>query len=180
MSGRPAVFFDRDGTLIKIIERPNFTKKLTAPFCLSELEFMPDARGVVEAVRRLNYLRVMITNQPDVALGYLRPDTWQIIHDRVVSHLKLDDVFMCRHRSQDNCPLKKPSPLMLLAAADKWGIDLAQSYMVGDSDKDIEAGRRAGCRTILIRRHYNSGVVADHTVFSLADILSIIERRLPE
>ena len=172
---RRAVFFDRDGTLIKIVHRPEDPKKqLTAPFVWSELEFVPEADKVLRWCGDNGFLRIMITNQPDVALGHLPSDTWQQIHNTVIGWLSLDDYFMCRHRSEDNCSFKKPSPMMLLAAADKWDIDLSQSYMVGDTDKDAGAGKAAGCTTILIDRFYNTGVEADIHVPNLEDVVKYI------
>lgn len=71
--------------------------------------------------------------------------------------LDFDDICICRHRTQDNCPMKKPFPTMLMAAACKWDILLGGSYMIGDTENDILAGNAAGCKTILLRRPYNEG-----------------------
>jgi len=169
-----AVFFDRDGTLIRIVYRPDTEKPLTAPFALDELHFVPEAGEVLKWCKDHEFLRIMITNQPDVAFGYIVASEWEKIHQAVIGALDLDDYYICRHRAEDNCPFKKPSPLLLKAAADRWGIDLAQSYMVGDTDKDTGAGKAAGCTTILIDRPYNEGVAADIHVPNLKDILNFI------
>lgn len=153
-----AVFLDRDGTLIDIVYRPDFIKKMTAPFYPKELKFVPNAYTALDRLKDKGFLRIMVTNQPDVAYGYMSESDWLEIHRKVVDTYGLDDVFMCRHRTEDNCPLKKPSPLMLLAAADKWGIDLAKSWMVGDTNDDMKAGLDAGCRTILINQRHNSSL----------------------
>lgn len=177
MLNKRAVFLDRDGTLIKIIHRPDFKKEFAAPFKFEELEFMPYATHLMEHLQEWKFLRILITNQPDVAHGYMIQDEWEKIQNAVVEKLQPDDVFMCRHRTQDNCPLKKPSPMMILAAADKWGIDLPSSYMVGDTEQDMQAGSAAGCRTILMKSSYNSGVKADFTTSKgLVGVLRIIMR----
>lgn len=153
---RKAVFLDRDGTLIKaVVNRPGFDKKVTAPFCFAELEFDPHAERAIQEFKKAGYLCVMITNQPDVAYGYLSESEWEKIHSAVVNRLKLDKVSMCRHRRNDNCPMRKPSPMMLIAAADDLNIDLSKSWMIGDTDADVGAGDAAGCSTILLKRHYN-------------------------
>jgi D-glycero-D-manno-heptose 1,7-bisphosphate phosphatase len=69
----------------------------------------------------------------------------------------MDDIRVCYHDDRDGCNCRKPQPGLLLAAARHWGIDLAASFMVGDRWRDIEAGRRAGCRTILVGDGYEEG-----------------------
>jgi len=114
------------------------------------LEFMPEAVSTLARLKKNGLLRIMVTNQPDVALGYMAEREWEAIQKRVELVLGLDLIKMCRHTTEQKCPFKKPSPLMLLSAADDLGIDLAGSYMVGDTDADIGAGHAAGCKTILI------------------------------
>lgn len=174
MFDRKAIFLDRDGTLIQAVHRPDFIKNITAPFRIEELHFVPKVRGILASLKALGFLRIMITNQPDVANGYMTRQEWNAIHNTVVNFLDLDDFYMCRHRSEDRCPCKKPSPLMLQVAADKWGIDLTQSCMVGDTDADTKAGSAARCTTILIDAFYNQEVVADIRVATLEDVVKVI------
>ena len=175
MFNRRAVFLDRDGTVIKAIYRPDANKKITAPFSDNELEFVPRVYPLLYKLKEHGFLRILATNQPDVANGYVKEDVWQRIHKRVVDTLGLDDVFMCRHTTADNCPFKKPSPMMLLSAADKWGIDLSRSWMIGDTSNDTEAGRRAGCKTIMISQSYNLILTDyDYKVFSLTEAVELI------
>ena len=174
MFNRKAVFLDRDGTLIEIVERPEHIKKRTAPFKESELVFVPDVHEALDILRRAGFLRIMVTNQPDVAHGYMEEEEWKKIHRAIVSSLDFDDVFMCRHRQGDGCPFKKPSGLMLQSAADKWGINLSKSYMVGDTYADSESGKLAGCETILVDRFYNQDAVCDVRVGNLMDAVKVI------
>lgn len=174
---RRAVFFDRDGTVIESVHRPGFaggTKEVTAPFTRDELKFIPGMTRLMERLTREGFLRIMITNQPDVAHGYLTERVWSQIHSKVVDYLKFDGVYMCRHRGQDNCPRKKPLPGMPFDASDNLGIDLPRSYMVGDTDADMQAGKAAGCRVILIDNFYNKGVEADHRVLNIMEAVDII------
>lgn len=175
---RKAVFLDRDGTVIKIIRRPDHPKQLTAPFTFAELKFSPDALVAMNKLKAMGFLLIMTTNQPDVALGYLSQSVWDKIQRKVCATLPFDDIFMCRHRLEDNCPLKKPSPLMILAAADKWNIDPRQSFMIGDTDKDIESGNAAGCdRAIILDRDYNRETMAVVRVQNLIGAVDFIWRR---
>jgi D-glycero-D-manno-heptose 1,7-bisphosphate phosphatase len=175
MYKRRAVFLDRDGTLVKIVERPGHPKERTSPFTEDELEFFPDTYRTLTEFKKMGYLRIMITNQPDVGYGYVSETDWQKIHRRIVDTLGLDDVFMCRHISEDNCPFRKPSGLMLLAAADKWGIDMRQSYMIGDTWKDMDAGRAAKCkRVIMLNRRYNLHDDSDVRADTLNEVIGII------
>ena len=161
MFNRKAVFLDRDGTLIEAVHRPGFRlksgelKEITAPFTEDEVSLVPNAYSLLQSLKKAGFLRIMVTNQPDVAHGFLTEEVWLKIQRRVVDTLGLDDVFMCRHRTEDNCLFKKPSPLMLQSAADKWGINLSESYMVGDTDADMQSGNMAGCGTILLSKFYN-------------------------
>ena len=171
-----AVFLDRDGTLIKAIQRIYFARNFTAPFLLSEVEFIDGVENMFAALKRLNFLRIMITNQPDVRRGFVSEDEWNAIQTSVTRYLEFEDVFMCRHLPEESCPLQKPSPMMLLVAADKWNVNLSRSFMVGDNECDITAGRKAGCTTILINAPYNEGVEADIRVNSLHEVVRAIEK----
>ncbi len=175
MFKRKAVFLDRDGTLIDIIHRPDFKKKHTAPFTYDELRFVPKVKEVLEFLKDKGFMRIMITNQPDVANGYMTESEWHRIHCEVLDTLRPDDFYMCRHTSDANCLFKKPSYFMLLAAADKWGIDLSQSYMVGDTSADMDAGKAAGCKTVLIRTSYNADTQGDFEITKLTDLFELFK-----
>lgn len=175
MHRKRAVFLDRDGTLIEAVHRPDFNKIITAPFTYDELRFMPKAWQVLEFLKTKGFMRIMVTNQPDVANSYMTELEWHRIHCKVLDMLRPDDFFMCRCASDDDCPFKKPSPMMLWAAADKWGIDLNQSYMVGDTSADMDAGEAAGCKTVLIRTFYNSDTQGDYEIAKLEDLIQLFK-----
>lgn len=145
---RKCVFFDRDG----IVNRAPTGRYVER---WEDFEIIPafvEALGIVE---RLGYNGVVVSNQSGVARGVMTLDAVQEIHRRLrrllaEQHgLRLLDIFFCPH-DEGQCDCRKPRPGMLLAAAEKHGIDLRASWMVGDQDRDVEAGRRAGCRAVLV------------------------------
>lgn len=148
---RRAVFLDRDGVLDRVYVENG---KPHPPATLEELEILP---GVPEALRTLKargFLLIVATNQPDVARGTRRRELVEAINAALMSQLPLDDIRVCYHDDPDDCACRKPRPGMLLDAAVQYGIDLTGSFMIGDRDKDIEAGQRAGCKTIMMDKEY--------------------------
>ncbi len=174
-----AIFLDRDGTLNEaVVNRPDLPEKpVTAPFLFKELRFVPRLQESLEIMRGAGFRLIVITNQPDVANGYMTQREWEKIHYAVMNEVEPDDWMACRHRSVDKCKYKKPSPEMILAMAEKWDVDLKKSYMVGDTSNDTIAGKAAGCQTILIRWPYNEGVGADFVVANLLKAAELVASR---
>lgn len=168
---RAAVFLDRDGVLNPLIEGDG---ELRSPRTRKEFELDESARGVVERLRRSGYLVFVVTNQPDMARGKLPLAELVAMNAEVRCSLKVDDLRVCPHDDDDHCECRKPLPGMLHVLARRWGVDLSESFMVGDTWRDVEAGRAAGCRTILVRRSYNAGVAASHVVDSLDEVANAI------
>lgn len=152
-----AIFLDRDGTINKYV---GFLRNE------EEFELLP---GVAEAVKKINksgYLAVVVTNQPVIARGEVTYSQLENIHNKMETFLGkagayLDAIYFCPHHPHSGyegevkelkiaCECRKPKPGMLLKAAQELNIDLSQSYMVGDSESDIEAGKAAGCKTVLL------------------------------
>lgn len=175
MFKQKAVFIDRDGTVIEAVHRPDFVKKITAPFHEYELRFLLNTLRPLEELKNMGFLRIMVTNQPDVANGYMEEEVWQKIQTRVVGELPFDAVKMCRHTPDSGCPNRKPLPGMILSAADDFGIDLSNSFMIGDTDADMGAGEAARCRTILIDRFYNQDVLSDLRVTDFSSAVQAIK-----
>lgn len=156
LMARRAVFIDRDGVINRPLLRDG---KPCGPFRREELEFFPNVKEALKLLKILGFLRILVTNQPDVAYGNLSEDEWRWMQDRV-EELGFDDVFICRHGRLDVCGCKKPKPGMILAAAKKWEIDLFSSYMIGDTANDIDAALAAGVRhIIMISAPYNKTVL---------------------
>ena len=145
-SGR-AVFLDRDGVLNRNILRGG---KATSPRTMDEVEITRGAENACNTLRAAGYLLVMVTNQPEIARGIQNPQTLGEINRWLCEQLRIHSVKVCPHDDQDDCACRKPKPGMILDAAKELKIDLQQSFLVGDRWRDVEAGRRAGCRTVLI------------------------------
>jgi len=146
-----AVFLDRDGVLNRAVLSNG---KPHPPANVAELEVTPDAKRVLESLRKKGYKLLVVTNQPDVSRRIITRATVEEINRKLASILPLDDVFVCYHTDEDHCDCRKPKPGLLQEAARRHSIDLGSSFMVGDRWRDVEAGQNAGCRTILIDDGY--------------------------
>ena len=151
-AGRRAVFLDRDGvlnraTVVDGVPHP--------PASVAELELLP---GVEDACRKLHdagLMLIVVTNQPDVARGTKTIDEVEELNRELAARLPLDEIRVCPHDDPDECGCRKPAPGMLLDAAREHEIELAKSVMVGDRWRDIEAGKRAGCKTVFVSAGYS-------------------------
>lgn len=149
---RRAVFLDRDGVINRAIVRDG---RPFPPACLAELEVLP---GVAEALARLReagFLRIVVTNQPDVARGTTSRAVVEAMNAHLEATLPLTEIRVCYHDAGDHCACRKPGPGMILEAARVHDIDLPGSFVVGDRWRDMEAGIRAGCRTIFVDLGYD-------------------------
>ena len=146
---RSAVFFDRDGVLNQLVERD---AGLASPRSAADFRLVPEAADVVSRLRAAGLGIFVVTNQPDVARGHLSEAELEEMHAQLRDRLAPDDIAVCPHDDRDRCLCRKPLPGMLYALSSRWSVDLTASVVVGDSWRDVEAGRRAGCRTVLLAR----------------------------
>jgi histidinol-phosphate phosphatase family protein len=149
---KKAIFIDKDGTLIRDVP-------YNADPDLIVLE--PHAGAALRLFRDQGYLLVMITNQSGIAKGYFKEEQLKGVHDRINEllcddNVSLDGFFYCPHARESTCSCRKPRPGMLLQAAALLNIDLVQSWMIGDILHDVEAGNRAGCRSLLINNGHET------------------------
>jgi D-glycero-D-manno-heptose 1,7-bisphosphate phosphatase len=166
-----AVFFDRDGVVNKIILRDG---KPFSPRTIEEFVLTEGIRETVSSLKKRGYKTILISNQPEVARGRITLDTLDQMMQRVQREVGLDDLFICLHDDDDRCACRKPEPGMILEASRKWKIDLRASFVIGDTWKDMEAGKAAGCKTILLDAVYNRDVRSDFRVTSLAEAAELI------
>jgi histidinol-phosphate phosphatase family protein len=141
-----AIFFDRDG----VVNRRRMDDYVKS---WEEFEFLPDIFDVLPLAHQGGFLAVLVTNQRGIGRGLMSADLLEAIHDRMQSALlqrtghRFDAIYFCPHDTPDGCDCRKPLPGMLLRAAADLRIDLEGSWMVGDSESDIQAGIAAGCHT---------------------------------
>jgi D-glycero-D-manno-heptose 1,7-bisphosphate phosphatase len=170
---RPAVFLDRDG----VISRPNIRDgKPYPPRSLAELELLPGVQEALQTLKAAGYCLVVVTNQPDIARGIARRTVVDSMNDWLKSVLPLDALLMCAHDDEDDCQCRKPLPGLIAQAARELRLECTSSYMIGDRWRDIEAGRRAGCKTFFIDCGYDEQAPEsyDFRVRSLPDAARII------
>jgi D-glycero-D-manno-heptose 1,7-bisphosphate phosphatase len=149
--GVRAVFLDRDGVLNHAVVRDG---KPFPPASVDQLRLYPDAAAALARLKRAGYLRLVVTNQPDVARGTTERAVVEAINGAIGAALGVDDFFVCWHDDADGCGCRKPKPGLLKEAAERYGVDLSRSFLIGDRWRDIDAGAAAGCRTVLIDRGY--------------------------
>lgn len=145
-----------------------------SPRKFDQFELIRDSVEALILLKNKGYLNIVVTNQPDVSRGLLKIEELNKMSDFMMENLELDDIYSCPHDDSDGCECRKPKNGMLLKAAQKWDIELGLSYMVGDNWKDIEAGKLAGCRTILIDAPYNKGVSCDRRVSGIKGAAELI------
>jgi D-glycero-D-manno-heptose 1,7-bisphosphate phosphatase len=149
---RRAVFLDRDGVLNAAVVRGGIPHP---PGDVDEVEVLPGVKEACIRLREAGFELVVVTNQPDIARGAQTSEAVRRINDALLAVLPLDEVVVCPHDDADGCACRKPKPGMLIETAQRRGIDLPASFMVGDRWRDVEAGFRAGCRTVFVDRGYD-------------------------
>ena len=141
-----AVVFDRDGVI------NNNKKPVNLP---EQLILFPDAAASIRRLNDAGYVVCIATNQGGVGLGYLLEQGLVDIHRTMLKKLnsegsRVDEIAACTHAPDAGCDCRKPNPGMLVRLQDHWGFSFADSYMVGDRETDIEAGKRVGMKTVFI------------------------------
>lgn len=160
---RRAVFLDRDGVINALVPLPKDSRN--SPRHVDEFELLPEAAEAIQLLKESDWLIIVVSNQPNVAKGKstfadIEAITNKMTHTLSKQGARLDGVYYCLHHPDPNqvvrksllktCDCRKPKPGLLLQAAKDWDIDLSQSWMIGDSETDVQAGQAAGCQTILV------------------------------
>ena len=146
---KKAVFLDRDGVINRKAPEGQYIMRW------EEIQFLPGVPEGIALLTAAGYGVFVISNQRCVAKGLLTVRELEFIHKRMCHKLaeagaQITGVYYCPHDNQPPCSCRKPAPGMLLTAAEAHNIDLKSSWMIGDSDIDIQAGRNAGCKTARI------------------------------
>jgi D-glycero-D-manno-heptose 1,7-bisphosphate phosphatase len=174
-----AVFLDRDGVLNRASVRNG---RPYPPATLEAFEILPGVHQALERLHHSGFLLIGATNQPDVARGAQRREVVEAMNARLLAETPITAILVC-YEDSDDCPRRKPNPGLLIEAAEVYRIELAASFMVGDRWKDVEAGRRAGCKTVFIDHDYaerRPDPAADYRARDLADAADWIVAQTPK
>ncbi|MCF7729485.1 MAG: HAD family hydrolase [Chthoniobacterales bacterium] len=166
---KPALFLDRDGTLMKEVDHCHDPK---------EVEAIEGAVRGLEKSRRQGWYNIIITNQSGIGRGYFTEKEFQAVQEELKHQLGdlIDATYMSPDLPNTYSLRRKPAPGMFLEAAQDLGINLSASFMIGDRTSDIEAGRAAGCRTILVLTGYgqeNRNCGADFIVKDVTEAIDV-------
>lgn len=179
MNKQKAVFLDRDGTINKYV---GFLRNI------DDFELLPGVSNAIKTINNSGYLAIIVTNQPVIARGEVTYEELNAIHNKMQTLLGregayVDAIYYCPHHPHKGyegeipelkieCECRKPKPGMLLEAANDFNIDLVQSWMVGDGENDIKAGKAAGCKTVLIG---SDNYLQDVSVSSLEEFIKYLK-----
>jgi D-glycero-D-manno-heptose 1,7-bisphosphate phosphatase len=169
------VFFDRDG-IVNRSPGPGYVERW------EDFHILPGFISALQTVLRHGYVAVIASNQRGVARGMITRETVDDMHRRFREVLRTQhgidvlEVFYCPH-DHGQCDCRKPQPGMLLRAAKQYDIDLAASWMVGDNEKDAEAGIAAGCRAILVSEN-DKPTKAEIRIRSMDELAALLDRVL--
>ncbi|MBU0677485.1 MAG: HAD family hydrolase [Verrucomicrobia bacterium] len=165
---QPCIFFDRDG-IVNVAPPTEEYYVLSADRFFIEPAFLES----LQVVNERGYKAVIVTNQKSVHKGLITLAQIDGIHDRLQeavadAGLNLDAIYVCPH--DDGHPDRKPNPGMLLRAAEDHDIDLSASWMIGDSERDVQAGKAAGCKATVLVKENAGGTDADHVLNSMDEL----------
>lgn len=165
---RPALFLDRDGTLMEEVDHCHEPEKVKA---------IPGAAEALAKARREGWLNIIITNQSGIGRGYFTKEDFDTVQTELLNQLEggIDAAYMAPDHPSNATLRRKPGPGMLLEAEKDFGIDLPASFMIGDRASDIEAGRAAGCRTILVLTSYGKNHRDCGADFIVKDVVAAID-----
>ncbi|SNR88374.1 D-glycero-alpha-D-manno-heptose-1,7-bisphosphate 7-phosphatase [Desulfurobacterium atlanticum] len=140
---KKAIFLDRDNTLIEdegYIHEPE------------KVKLLPTVGEGLKLLKEKGFLLIVVSNQSGIGRGYFKEEDFHAVNKKLNSLLKenfnveIDDFFFCPHKPDDNCLCRKPKTLLFKKAAEKWKINISESFMIGDKEIDVEAGKNAGCK----------------------------------
>lgn len=185
-----AIFLDRDGVINPLCGR-DAKGHPESPLSLAEFSIFSTVPAAIRIANDLGFLVIVATNQPAIAKGKMKKWELNLIHQYLIHHIenrggKINKIYACLHHPDPkqvvrkhflkDCDCRKPGPGMLYKAKNKFNLCLAESWMIGDSWKDMDAGKRAGCKTILISptKENLARCVPNHTAKNLFDAMKII------
>ena len=169
-----AVFWDRDGVLNELVAERADGKKNVSPQVFNDFKLREGVSHILKQIHNTGYLNIVVTNQPDITRGAMSETELLKMHEYLKKEIPvIDAIAVCPHDDANQCDCRKPKPGLLLTAAKEFSIDLRQSYIVGDSVRDIGAGKAAGCKTIFLK-HNEQAVDCNFVINDLKEVLPLI------
>jgi histidinol-phosphate phosphatase family protein len=178
---RPAVFLDRDGVI---------NKNMDTDISFETFALLPDAAKAIARINQSDYLCIVVTNQPMLAKGFITFDDLEKTHKKMEALLGqdgafIDGIYFCPHHPEKgfsgeitelkiDCACRKPKPGMFFQAQKDFNIDLAHSWMIGDSESDMRSGKSAGCKTILVGSPVVESADADYKKENIFEAVSLL------
>ncbi len=173
----PAVFLDRDGTISEEVEYLHEPEKF---------KFLPNAARGIKKMQDMGYKIVIVTNQGGIGLGYFSKEDFYRVNRKMLKGFSSADVtiskiYFCPHSKSEGCNCRKPNIALINRACSDLNLDVSRSFMIGDKTSDIEAGKRAGCKTILVRTGFGGrdeefDVEPDYIADNLLDAADYISK----
>ena len=160
--GTRVVFLDRDGVINQ--NRDDYVKDI------SEFIFLPNSIEAIKKLNQIGFLIVIITNQSVVNRGIISRKQLEKIHEYMIKKIesqegKIAKIYYCPHRPDENCNCRKPKTELIMHAIQKYNVDISHSWFIGDSEKDIQAAKTVGLRSVKLQRNEN-----------LMDAINIIQK----
>ena len=173
MKNKKAIFFDRDGTLIK-----TFVSKKNIPMAIKKCKDFKLIKNTKSVIQKLSkkYLIIVITNQPDVSRKKNSKKNVIKINSKLREVLKVNKIYTS-YSDNDKNYMRKPNPGMIYLAKKKFGINIKKSFVVGDRHKDIMAGKKVKCKTVMLKKKYNNFKFSkpDFIIKDFKELLNIIK-----
>ena len=171
-TGTGAVFLDRDGILNQLVARDG---RWVSPRWRTEFRLFDEAPAAVARLKASGWRVFVVTNQPDIARGLMDPAELEAMHVFLQAAVAAEEVAVCPHDDAAACECRKPAPGLLVDVSLRHGVDLRRSFVVGDSWRDVEAGRRAGCWTIGVARVGTEELLAHWVARTLSEAVALIQ-----
>jgi D-glycero-D-manno-heptose 1,7-bisphosphate phosphatase len=169
-----AVFLDRDGTLMRDVDYCGDPK---------DVDLLPGVPEALRALKEQGYKLIVITNQSGIGREYFDHDQYRAVEmelSRQIGDGLIDATYYCPHLPEAGCKCRKPSPEMVLQAAGEHDVDLTRSFFIGDKRSDLDCGRAAGIKTILVRTGYGKNLEANLADLVARDLSEAVDMILDE
>ncbi len=139
-----AIFLDRDGIINKKVPVKEWVKNT------DELIYLPKVKEIISIMKKKGYLVIIVSNQSGINRGIIKKENLEKINEKLKNDFEIDGFYYCPHLPEENCVCRKPKTGLIEKAAIDFNIDVKNSWLIGDNDYDMAAGKSAGCKTLMV------------------------------